>query len=71
MSLDELLPAIQSLSQAEKFTLAQIVLQQLAVAEGVSPSPTHSFEPRQFFGAAQQSKHTIDDYLLSAREGWL
>lgn len=29
------------------------------------------FDPRQFFGVAQQSKQTIDDYLVSSREGWL
>lgn len=71
MTLNELIPAISSLSHAEKFQLVQIVLQQLAIEDGVSIPLTPPFDPRQFFGVAQQSKQAIDDYLANSREGWL
>ena len=29
------------------------------------------FNPRSFFGVAHQPKQVIDDYLTTAREGWL
>jgi len=39
MTLNELIPAIRSLSPAEKFQLVQIVLQQLAIEDGVTILP--------------------------------
>ncbi len=38
MSITELLPSIATLSHAEKFQLAQIVLQQLAQEDGIMMS---------------------------------
>ena len=49
----------------------QIVLQQLAEEDGVEIQQPTPFDPRQFFGVAQQSKQVIDDYLVKTREGWL
>jgi len=73
-SIAELLPTIATLSHADKFRLVQLVLTQLAEEDGVqiveSKLPA-MFNPRRFFGAAQQPKQVIDDYLTSAREGWL
>ena len=73
-SIAELLPTIATLSHADKFRLVQLVLTQLAEEDGVkiveSKLPA-TFNPRLFFGAAQQPKQVIDDYLTSAREGWL
>jgi len=71
MTLNELIPAIRSLSHAEKFQLVQIVLQQLDIENGVNIPPPTTFDPRQFFGVAHQSKQAIDDYLANSREGWL
>ena len=71
MTFNELMPAIQSLSHADKFRLVQIVLQQLAEEDGVEIQQPTPFDPRQFFGVAQQSKQVIDDYLVNTREGWL
>lgn len=28
------------------------------------------FDPKRFYGAAHHSRHDIDQYLLSARDGW-
>ncbi len=74
-SITELLPAIAALSQAEKFRLVQFVLAQLAQEVSLkareAQPPAVAFEPRHFFGAAQQPKQVIDDYLASSREGWL
>ncbi|MBS0352454.1 hypothetical protein [Plasticicumulans sp.] len=72
MTIDQILPAVASLSHVEKFQLLQIVLQQLAEEEGItSQSPSvDDFEPRLFFGVAQHSRQAVDDYLASAREGW-
>ncbi|MEL6401292.1 MAG: hypothetical protein AAFR26_19795 [Cyanobacteria bacterium J06626_4] len=74
-SISDLLPAIATLSHADKFRLVQLVLAQLAQAEGAegenTESPATPFDPRRFFGVAQQPKQVIDDYLASTREGWL
>lgn len=63
---------VASLSHAEKFRLVQIVLRQLAEEEGIASqlSPADDFDPRQYFGVAQDTRQTVDDYLASAREGW-
>lgn len=47
MTLNELIPAIRSLSHADKFQLVQIVLQQLAIEDGVNilPPKTLSLSP--------------------------
>ncbi|NJK60921.1 MAG: hypothetical protein HC918_12675 [Oscillatoriales cyanobacterium SM2_1_8] len=71
MTLNELIPAIRSLSHADKFQLVQIVLQQLAIEDGINIPPPTPFDPRQFFGVAQQSKQAINDYLANSREEWL
>lgn len=70
MTINELLPAVATLSHAEKFRLAQILLQQLATEDGIPAPPTYDFDPRQFFGLAHQTRQSVDDYLVSAREGW-
>ena len=73
--ITELLPSIVSLSHADKFRLVQLVLAQIAQEDGIeieeTQQPTAPFEPRLFFGVAQQPKQIIDDYLTSTREGWL
>lgn len=53
MSLSELLAAIEPLSRADKFRLVQIVLQQVALEEGINLLPASPFDPRLFFGAGQ------------------
>lgn len=59
MTLNDLMPAIQSLSHADKFRLVQIVLQQLAAEDGVKiPQPT-PFDPRQFLGAAYHTQQAV------------
>ena len=70
MTINEILPAVASLTHAEKFRLAQIILQQLAAEEGIETSKASEFDPRPFFGVAHQSRQSIDDYLASTREGW-
>jgi hypothetical protein len=70
MTMNELLPSVSSLSYAEKFRLVQIVLQQLAVEKGITPTPANDFNPRHYFGIAHHTQQEIDDYLASAREGW-
>jgi hypothetical protein len=70
MTVNELLPSVMMLSHAEKFRLVQIVLQQLAEEEGITPQPANDFDPRRYFGIAHQSKQAVDDYLVSVREGW-
>jgi hypothetical protein len=74
-SIAELLPSIAALSHADKFRLVQLVLAQLAQEDGIeveeTQQPAASFDPHLFFGAAHQPKQVIDDYLASAREGWL
>ena len=70
MTINELLPSVATLSHAEKFRLAQIILQQLAAEEGIADQPTGDFDPRQFFGLAHHTRQSVDDYLISAREGW-
>lgn len=74
MTINELLPAVATLSHAEKFRLAQIVLQQLAEEQGIAsqslPAPAHDFEPRHYFGLARHPRQAVDDYPASAREGW-
>lgn len=70
MTNNELLPSVASLSQAEKFRLAQIILQQLAAEEDIANPLAGDFDPRQFFGPAHQTRQFVDDYLASAREGW-
>ncbi len=74
MTITELMPAVTSLSHADKLRLVQIVLQQLAQEKGVSEpltsSPTDAFDPRRYFGAGRSSRQAVDDYLESTREGW-
>ena len=75
MTITELMPAVTSLSHADKFRLVQIVLQQLAQEEGEGvgeplSSPTDTFDPRRYFGAGRSSRQAVDDYLESTREGW-
>jgi hypothetical protein len=74
-SITELLPSITALSHADKFRLVQLVLAQIAQEDGIevkeTQQPTSPFDPHLFFGVAQQPKQVIDDYLTSAREGWL
>ncbi len=73
-SITDLLPAIATLSHADKFRLVQLVLAQLAQEDGIAavekPQPAAPFDPRTFFGTTHQPKQVIDDYLASAREGW-
>jgi hypothetical protein len=74
-SIAELLPSIAALSHADKFRLVQLVLAQIAQEDGIedekTQQPAAPFDPCLFFGVAQQPKQVIDDYLASAREGWL
>ena len=72
MSITELLPEISALPHAEKFRLAQLLLEQLAKEDGVElkPSSDRKFNPREFFGAGQSTKQEIDDYLQDTRKGW-
>ncbi|NOT12508.1 MAG: hypothetical protein HOP23_11855 [Methylococcaceae bacterium] len=70
MTVNELLPSVSALSHVEKFRLVQIVLQQLAEEEGISDHPNHDFDPRSYFGLAHHTRQAVDDYLVSAREGW-
>jgi hypothetical protein len=74
MTIDELIPSLGALSQADKLRLAQIVLQQLAqeALESASPGPptVEPFDPQRFYGAAHHSRQEIDQYLASVREGW-
>jgi hypothetical protein len=74
MSIAELLPSVVTLSYADKFKLVQIVLKQLAQENEIIMSPkqtsTATFDSRCYFGIANQTKQTIDDYLISEREGW-
>ena len=70
MTINELIPAVITLSHAEKFRLVQIVLQQLAAEEGILPTPTKDFDPRRYFGVAHHSRQAVDEYLTAAREGW-
>lgn len=70
MTINEILPSVATLSHAEKFRLAQIILQQLAAEEGIADQPASDFNPRQFFGLAHHTRQSVDDYLTSAREGW-
>jgi hypothetical protein len=69
MTLNELLPSVASLSHAEKLRLAQIILHQLAAEEGITNPPNRNFDPRHYFGLANQNRQSIDDYMASAREG--
>jgi len=74
MSINDLLPSLAALSHADKFRLVQILLEQLAKAEGISarqtPEAPEAFNPRHYFGAAHQSRQVIDEYVASCREGW-
>lgn len=75
MSIIELLPSVTALPHADKFRLVQLLLEQLAKEEGIAlhPQPIIStaFNPRQFFGVANQSKQEVDTYLNNLKEGWL
>ena len=74
MSINDHLPSVATLSHADKFRLVQILLEQLAKAEGISalqaPVPAETFNPRHYFGVAHQSRKNIDEYIASSREGW-
>jgi hypothetical protein len=106
MTIDQLIPAITPLSQADKIRLLQVVAQQLTRETTASrhAEPAHApnplkgsvtfekntlspigaeeetseapvrvnepFDPKRFYGAAHHSRQDIDQYLLSARDGW-
>ena len=73
MTIDDIIPSVGALSQAEKIRLAQVVLQQLAQEEQASAHPeqiAEPFDPQRFYGAAHHSRQDVDRYLASAREGW-
>ena len=74
MSINDLLPSVAALSHADKFRLVQIVLELLAKEEGLSaqqtPVTAETFNPRNYYGAAHQSRQMIDEYIASSREGW-
>jgi hypothetical protein len=74
MTINELLPFVVTLSNADKFRLLQIIIAQLSkevVAERQqAQSPTETFDPRHYFGVAHQTRQVIDEYLLSIRENW-
>lgn len=70
MTINEILPAVASLTHAEKVRLAQIILQQLAAEEGMETPLASEFDPRAFFGLGHQNRQSIDDYMASTREGW-
>ena len=74
MSINDLLPSVATLSHADKFRLVQIVLELLAKEEGLSaqqtPASAETFNPRNYYGAAHQSRQMIDEYIASSREGW-
>jgi hypothetical protein len=74
MSIAELLPSVVTLSYTDKFKLMQIVLRQLAQENEIVMQPkqksTAAFDSRCYFGIANQTKQTIDDYLITEREGW-
>jgi hypothetical protein len=63
MSIAELLPSVATLSHTDKLKLMQIVLQP-------KQKSTTAFDSRRYFGIANQTKQTIDDYLITEREGW-
>ena len=74
MTIDELMPSVTQLSHAEKIRLLQVILQQLVQdQEGTEPPPPKAaarFDPTRFYGAANHSRHEVDEYLAAAREGW-
>lgn len=47
-----------------------IVLSAQKPTQAQDASPNEPFDPRRFFGVAQESRETIDDYLSSLRDGW-
>ena len=69
MTITELTPAIEALSDNEKLQLMQIILRQLTDKTTIKKS-TKDFDPRHYFGIAHCPKPAIDDYLKSMREGW-
>ena len=74
MTIDELIPSITPLSRADKIRLAQILLQQMEhEIAPLKPSPQladERFDPQRFYGIAHQTRHEIDQYLATARDGW-
>nr|VFK55733.1 MAG: hypothetical protein BECKTUN1418F_GA0071002_10735 [Candidatus Kentron sp. TUN]VFK62946.1 MAG: hypothetical protein BECKTUN1418D_GA0071000_11916 [Candidatus Kentron sp. TUN]VFK67839.1 MAG: hypothetical protein BECKTUN1418E_GA0071001_11625 [Candidatus Kentron sp. TUN] len=74
MTIDELIPSIIPLSDAEKIRLVQAVLQQLAHKEGKTVQlplqVAEHFDPKRFYGVAHHSRQDVDQYVASAREGW-
>jgi len=73
VTINELMPAVAALSHADKFRLAQLILQQLAQEAPATTTPAEivsAFEPRRYFGLAHYSRTAVDNYLASAREGW-
>ncbi len=74
MTINDLLPSVATLSHADKFRLVQIVLEQLAMDDSLQTqqhiSRINTFNPRDFFGVAHQSRQEVDEYLASSREGW-
>ena len=73
MSISELLPSVTALPNADKVQLVQLLVAQLAQEGGISVTPPTivPFDPKQFFGVANESRQVIDDYLASTREDWL
>lgn len=74
MTINELLPSVATLSNAEKLRLVQMILQQLAQEERTSPPPVQPtaerFDPLRFYGAAHCSRQDVDRYLAAVRAGW-
>ena len=69
MSISELLPSVTALPHADKFQLVQLLVAQLVQEDGISMTPPTivPFDPKQFFGVANESRQVIDDYLTSTR----
>lgn len=75
MTIDELIPSVGRLSHAEKIRLLQIVLQKVVQEQEEAASEprvrvNEPFDPKRFYGAARHSRHDIDQYLSSVRDGW-
>ncbi|WP_006787517.1 hypothetical protein [Thiorhodospira sibirica] len=70
MTIEQLIPSVNSLSHAEKIRLMQIVLEQLVQDDGTTERARERFDPKRFYGLAHQSRQAVDQYLAEAREGW-
>ncbi len=47
-----------------------LVLRTQESARAQETSANETFDPRRFYGVAQEPREAIDDYLRSLREGW-